>query len=78
MNIICPHCGAESKHRSVDLPMGQALQTLYGGIDPALAKIDYEARNATPQPASSRQDIAALRARVLAQRANPITPKIED
>lgn len=76
MSIVCPHCGAQSEHpaspvkagaRGVDLPMGAALQAVYGGVDPALAKIDYESRHATRQPESARLEMAALRAKVLAQ-----------
>lgn len=76
MNITCPHCGAQSEHsagpvnagaRGVDLPMGAALQAIYADVDPELAKIDRESRHATRQPESARQELAALRAKVLAQ-----------
>ena len=82
-NIICPHCGAVSVHpgaqpakasaHGVDLPMGAALNCIYGGVDPALAKIDMEARHAKPQPASARQALAAVRARTVAQRIETVT-----
>lgn len=81
MNIICPHCGAVSEHpgvkpnaRGVELPMGAALNCIYGGVDPALAKIDLEARQAKPQPVSARQALAAVRARAVAQRIQAVTP----
>jgi hypothetical protein len=76
MNVVCPHCGAQSEHpdgpanasaRGVDLPMGAALQAIYAGVDPELAKIDRESRHATRQPEAARQALAALRAKVLAQ-----------
>ena len=81
MSIICPHCGAASEHpgakpnaRGVELPMGAALNCIYGGVDPALAKIDMEARQAKPQPVSARQALAAVRARVIAQRVQAVAP----
>ncbi len=87
--FCCPHCGAVSDQTAGDspasftvhgiaMPMDKALQTLYSGNDPALAKIDYEARNATTQPATSRQELAAVRARAIAQRSQPVTPKAKD
>lgn len=43
------------------LPIGEALQVAYAGKDPVLAKLDADARNATPMPADVRQREADLR-----------------
>jgi hypothetical protein len=42
------------------MPMGQALQQVYGGVDPALAKLDADAQQAAPMPADVRERIAGL------------------
>lgn len=53
--------------RGVAMNMGQALQTVFGGIDPALAKIDADATRAARMPDDIRQKLAELRVK-------PITP----
>jgi hypothetical protein len=47
--------------RGESMPMGQALQQVYGGVDPALAKIDADAQRAAPMPAEIREKLAGLR-----------------
>jgi hypothetical protein len=41
--------------------IGQALEQVYGGRDPALAKLDADSRKAAPMPDAVRQKLAALR-----------------
>jgi hypothetical protein len=48
--------------RGQALPIGAALQVVYGNRDPALAKLDADAKQAAPMPADVRQKLAALRA----------------
>ena len=43
------------------LPIGEALQVAYAGKDPALAKLDADAKAATPMPADVRAQISRLR-----------------
>lgn len=43
------------------MPIGEALQQVYGGRDPVLAKIDADAKRAAPMPAAVREQLAALR-----------------
>lgn len=47
--------------RGQALPIGAALDVVYGNRDPALAKLDADARLAAPMPADVRQQFAALR-----------------
>lgn len=57
--------------RGVAMPMGQALDAVFGGKDPVLAKLEHERKNATPQPTHVREQLAALRAKTLAQAIVP-------
>lgn len=43
------------------LPIGEALDVMYGGKDPALAKIDADAKKAAPMPVDVRAHLASLR-----------------
>ena len=61
--------------RGQSMPMGQALETVFGRQDPALAKLDQDTRSASPQPAAIRAQLAALRAKTLAQ-TDQDTPSI--
>lgn len=45
------------------LPIGEALQVAYAGKDPALAKLDADAKAAAPIPAAVREKLEALRRR---------------
>lgn len=47
--------------RGQAMPMGQALETVYGGKDPALAALDQRDRTAAPMPPEVRAKLAALR-----------------
>jgi len=47
--------------RVESMPMGQALQQVYGGVDPALAKIQTDAQRAAPMPAAVRERLDRLR-----------------
>jgi len=47
--------------RGQELPIGEALQAVYGGKDPALAKIDADSKRAAPMPEKVRKRIAELR-----------------
>lgn len=47
--------------RGQALPIGAALQAVYGDRDPALAKLDADRIGAAPMPADVRQKLAALR-----------------
>jgi hypothetical protein len=49
------------KVRGQALPIGAALNVVYGNRDPALAKLDADAQQAAPMPADVRQKLAALR-----------------
>ena len=41
--------------------IGQALEQVYGGRDPALAKLDADEKTFTPMPQSARDQLAALK-----------------
>jgi hypothetical protein len=43
------------------LPIGEALGVVYGGVDPAVAKIEADSRNAAPMPDAVRAYRARLR-----------------
>jgi len=47
--------------RGQTLPMGQALDQVFGGIDPELAKRNADASKAAPVPAESRALLQALK-----------------
>lgn len=47
--------------RGQAMGIGQALQQVFGGQDPALAKMDAEAPHASPVPEFARAQLAALR-----------------
>lgn len=47
--------------KGAPMPIGQALQQVYAGRDPALAKLDADAQSAAPIPAHVREQIAAMR-----------------
>lgn len=47
--------------RGEAMPMGQALSQVFGGRDPALAKIDHDDKLVAPVPQSSRAYLAALK-----------------
>ncbi|MBK9442575.1 MAG: hypothetical protein IPN53_15260 [Comamonadaceae bacterium] len=47
--------------RGQPMPMGQALAQVYGGRDPALARLDAEAGTAAPMPDAVRAKLAALK-----------------
>lgn len=47
--------------KGTPMPIGAALEQVYGGRDPALAKLDADAKQATGMPAHVRQQIANLR-----------------
>ena len=47
--------------RGAPMPIGEALQVVYAGKDPALAKLDADARRAAPMPDQVRQKLASLR-----------------
>jgi hypothetical protein len=47
--------------RGQALPIGAALDVVYGSRDPALAKLDADAKQAAPMPVDVRQKLAALR-----------------
>lgn len=47
--------------RGQALPIGAALHTVYGNRDPALSKLDADAKQAAPMPAALRERIASLR-----------------
>lgn len=49
--------------RGQTLPIGEALQVAYAGKDPALAKLDADARAAAPMPDSVREHLANLKRR---------------
>jgi hypothetical protein len=56
--------------RGVPMGIGQALETVYGQRDPALAALDASTRNAAPMPDDVRAKLAALRGKP-ATAANP-------
>lgn len=45
------------------MAIGAALDQVYGGRDPVLAKIDADTKRAAPMPAAIREQIAAIRKR---------------
>ena len=47
--------------RGQAMPMGQALAQVFGGVDPALAKLDADARQVAPMPQAARDQLAALK-----------------
>lgn len=47
--------------RGQAMPMGQALQQVFGGRDPALAKIDADSARAVPMPADVRARLRDMR-----------------
>lgn len=47
--------------RGEAMPMDQALNQVFGGRDPALAKLDHDATRAAPMPDAVREKLAALR-----------------
>lgn len=47
--------------RGEAMPMGQALAQVFGGRDPALAKLDADNAKAAPMPDTVRTKLAALR-----------------
>ena len=49
--------------RGQALPIGEALQVAYAGKDPALAKIDADARRAAPMPEAVRAKLAEIKGR---------------
>ena len=53
------------------MSIGQGLAQVYGGRDPALAKLDADRHTAAPMPAGVRARLAELR-------ANPSSPKSHD
>lgn len=46
--------------RGQALPIGAALNAVYGGIDPELAKLDRDDATRAPMPAAQRQHIASV------------------
>lgn len=56
--------------RGQAMGIGQALQQVFGGQDPALAKMDAEAPHASPVPEFARAQLAALRRK-------PVSPSDE-
>ena len=62
--------------RGQAMGLGDALEVVYGGRDPALAALDHSARHAAPMPAEVRAKLAALRGRTpqANPEANPNTP----
>lgn len=58
--------------RGQTLTIGDALQQVHGGRDPALVKAEADARNAAPMPAAVRAQLAALRG------GKPAQPNTED
>jgi len=49
-----PTTAATVQVRGAAMPMGQALQQVYGGLDPTLARLDAERGQATPMPEAAR------------------------
>jgi hypothetical protein len=47
--------------RGEAMTIGDALAVVHGGRDPALVKVEADARNASPMPDEVRQRIAELR-----------------
>lgn len=47
--------------------IGEGLEAVFGGRDPALAKLDADAKTASPMSTDVRQQLAALRAKTLAK-----------
>lgn len=47
--------------RGQALPIGDALEVVYGGRDPALAKLDADAKSVAPMPQAARDQLAALK-----------------
>ena len=64
-----PPTAATVQVRGRAMSIGDALQQVHGGRDPALVKLDTAARNAAPMPADVRAKLAALRG------PKPSTPK---
>lgn len=56
-----PSTAASYQVRGQVMPMGQALQQVFGGQDPALAKLDADHARAAPMPADVRERLDALR-----------------
>lgn len=50
--------------RGQTLPIGAALDVVYGGRDPTLAKLDADAKTTAPMPQSNREYLASLRKRI--------------
>jgi len=46
--------------RGQSMPIGAALGVVYGGVDPAIAKLDQDAVTAAAMPTAQRQHIAAV------------------
>lgn len=46
------------------MPIGAALEQVYGGRDPALAKLDADAKIVAPMPQAARDQLASLRKRI--------------
>lgn len=47
--------------RGEQMPIGQALAQTYGGVDPAIAKIEADSKRAAPMPDDVRARIDAMR-----------------
>jgi hypothetical protein len=77
MQTCCPHCGAlltatdaTVTVRGQQMGIGQGLAQVFGGRDPALAKLDADRKKIAPMPDSVRKANAILRADILAKRAD--------
>jgi len=56
-----PTTQATVQVRGQTMPMGQALQQVFGGVDPTLARLDAERGTAAPMPPDVRARIASLK-----------------
>lgn len=56
-----PSTAASYQVRGQAMPMGQALAQVFGGQDPALAKLDADDKVVAPMPQAARDQLAALK-----------------
>jgi hypothetical protein len=56
-----PSSAATYQVRGQPMPMGQALAQVFGGVTPALAKMDSDRGTAAPMPDALRQKLANLK-----------------
>ncbi|MDD5479662.1 hypothetical protein [Rhodoferax sp.] len=63
-NKRTPVLAASYQVRGQAMPMGQALAQVFGGVDPALAKLDADAQKVAPMPQAVRDKLQQIKNKI--------------